>query len=521
MNISQQFANYVPFGMALAGAAIVFLVLRYLASDGREGTSTTTAAKHSLTVGVLGWMASSLQPASSFGRLPSGASDPLTSPWALFLPVILVLGIHALGQLSYPGDRRTVRIAEVQRRTVQDFLPRRLAVVTALVFLVSLGLILSIVGLAGMPAGENPSPSAVPAPGLLPGAVTAAWLGSAWLALATGTVAVLLLIAHRRQLTGLGPEENAVLRTLSMNRLLRTSATIASGLAAIATGLNLLPLPGQASGTGINVGGAFNLLVLIVMWRWPAASRTAERQTPSDPALRWHRLAVLPAVPLGILTALALSGSLLLSGSGLQQAIILAGAGVLHLLWNCWCATRIPRVEDAGPVRMPLPRRSTLATALLCGFTSLFTLAGAFWTTLSNEGPHNERATASTVVVGVSILALLGSALLAARMTARHTLQAALPASEPAGLLQERWQRMALWTGSILLGLSALLLFQLLLPVRISDGYEEGGRSIVIVNVMGFVSPLMLLLAVLLWALSGVDPAPRKKMSPDLEPQRA
>lgn len=524
MSIPYELVPYVPFGMGLAGTVILFLLLRRMVSAGPHGATQATAARHSLTVGVLGWMASSLAGASTFWEVQQAQFSPAPAPWMLFVPVLLVLGIHALGQWSYPGDRRSVRVADIQPRRLADFLPKPLAVVTALVFLISQLMILATLGFAGMAPREDPSPYAVPNPGRLPGVEVAAWLGGAWLVLAAGTIAVLLLITHRHQLPGLTRRENSYLRTLSMNRLLRTSATIASGLGAIAAGFAGMKVPGFGATSWIEPGAAFNVLVLLVMWRWPIPFfRPVSDPKPAAPALRWHRLAVVPAVPFGLVTLLILVPSIGLYGAGLHSIVIVLTAGVLFLLWVLWCTRKIPQdprmaqdtpagqTHPAPPVRLPFPRASTLTVAVFCGITILVALATVLWNVASTEGDHSETAIPAIIVCGLGSLAIIVLTLLTARRIAVRTLTSVLPATirlDREAVTQERWQRLTLWSGAILLCVSAYLLFQIRLPVEMTGRTDEGGASTVILGLAQLAGTVLTLLAVLLWSLSAVDPVP-------------
>ncbi|WFR83409.1 hypothetical protein [Arthrobacter sp. Y-9] len=531
MSIPYELTPYVPFGMALAGAVILFLLLRRMVSAGPHGATQATAARHSLTVGVLGWMASSLAGASTFWEIQQAQFSPAPAPWMLFVPVLLVLGIHALGQWSYPGGRRSVRVADIQPRRLIDFLPKPLTTVTALVFLISQLMILATLGFAGMAPREDPSPYAVPNPGRLPGVEVAAWLGGAWLALAAGTVAVLLLITHRHQLPGLTRRENSYLRTLSMNRLLRTSATIASGLGAIGAGFAGMKVPGFGTDSWIEPGAAFNVLVLLVMWRWPIPFfRPVSDPQPADPALRWHRLAVVPAVPFGLVTLLVLVPSFAVFGAGLHSIVIVLTAGVLFLFWVLWCTGKIlqdPRIAQdppaaqthpaspthlaAHPVSLPFPRASTLTVAALCTITVLVALASVLWNVASTEGDHSEIAVPAIIACGLGSLLIIVLTLLTGRRIAIRTLTSVLPATirlDREAVTQERWQRLTLWSGAILLCASAFLLFQIRLPMEVTGRTAEGGVTTAILGFAQLAGTVLILLAVLLWSLSAVDPVP-------------
>jgi hypothetical protein len=272
----------------VVGAIIVYLFLRMQVWSKPDAQSV---ASHGLWVGIIGWMASSLQAAMSAGIIranPLGSSAPATPDQiasALAWPIVASLMVHALGQLSYPAPKAPRRHAELKIRRIRDFLPRKLAWTTAAIFGYAA---LTIAWIAALPA-YAPVPPAPPAPsadpqqptappgpdpfqgqdGRIPGLELALWLGGALLVLAAGTWLVLLLIARRRQLETLDGDDNRTLRTIATNRLLRTVATIAAGLATIAGNFASQPAPGATwQASWFNVLGLINMAVLAAMWWW-------------------------------------------------------------------------------------------------------------------------------------------------------------------------------------------------------------------------------------------------------------
>src|SRR6478736_4317801 len=127
-------------GPALA-ALVVYAVLRWVIWAPGTGTSPQTVSEHGLWVGVIGWLASSLQGAMTLGIIPASPSaagalvSAETIAPALVWPVLGCLSVHALGQISYPGPRQMRRQAVLSVRHIGDFLPRRLALATAAIFL--------------------------------------------------------------------------------------------------------------------------------------------------------------------------------------------------------------------------------------------------------------------------------------------------------------------------------------------------------------------------------------------------
>ncbi|MFE4198318.1 hypothetical protein ACFRJ9_20925 [Paenarthrobacter sp. NPDC056912] len=266
----------------VVGAVIVYLFLRMQVWSKPQAESV---ASHGLWVGIIGWMASSLQGAMNTGILtvnPTGPSAPTASgqiAGALAWPILACLTVHALGQLSYPAPKAPRRYAELTVRRIRDFLPRKLAWTTAAVFVFAALVIAWVAALPGhTPVLPTPPGQAPPSDngyrgqgqeGRIPGWELAAWLGGALVVLAAGTLLVLVFIARRRQLETLNGDDNRALRSIATNRLLRTVATIAAGLASIAGNFAAQPAPGAMwQSSWFNYVGIVNMAVLLVMWWW-------------------------------------------------------------------------------------------------------------------------------------------------------------------------------------------------------------------------------------------------------------
>ncbi|MDP9984535.1 hypothetical protein J2W14_003961 [Pseudarthrobacter oxydans] len=333
----------------LLAAVAVYVVLRWVVWAPRTGTSPASVSEHALWVGVIGWLASSLQAAMNVGIIPANpsAGGALTSAGtvlpALAWPVLGCLTVHALGQVSYPGPRRTRRQAVLSVRRIRDFLPGRLALTTAAIFLTAAA---AIARTAALPGFAAVAPTRVSdgeyshfnggGDGRIPGPDVALWLGGALLVLAGGTWLVLWLIAGRRQLESLDAADNSVLRTIAMNRLLRTVSTVAAGLAAVAGNFAARPDPAQGMTSWGNPEALACGVVLLVMWGWrPPRLATAglgarNRPEPGIAAGRQHPAARLVS-SLGALLGLAAAVPLL-TGAFLAQALAAAGYGFAGLV---------------------------------------------------------------------------------------------------------------------------------------------------------------------------------------------
>ena len=329
----------------LLASVVVYLVLRWVIWPPRTGTTPASVSEHALWVGVIGWLASSLQGAMTVGIIPANpsAGGALTSAEtiapALMWPVLGCLTVHALGQITYPGPRRTRRQALLSVRRIRDFLPRRLALTVAAIFLTAAA---AIARTAPLPGFEAVAPTTLRdgpnsysyysggGDGRIPGTEVAGWLGGALLVLAGGTWLVLWLITSRRQLETLDAADNAVLRTIAMNRLLRTVATVAAGLGVIAGNFAARPDPAHGMTSWTNPASLAGGAVLLVMWWWRppllAAAGLGVRNRPEAGIAsgRQHPAARLVS-SLGALLGLAAAVPLL-AGAFLAEAIAVAGS---------------------------------------------------------------------------------------------------------------------------------------------------------------------------------------------------
>ncbi|TSE14864.1 hypothetical protein B1A87_001950 [Arthrobacter sp. KBS0703] len=181
--------------------------------------------------------------------------DPADILPALAWPILGCLGIHAIGQLSYYGPRSARHpTTTLPERPVKGFLPAALARTALGIFAASAG---TIAWAATQPP-YNPLPyssqpdagggfTTVGGDGRIAGTELAACLAGALLVLAAGTSLLLWLVSRRRELERLDADDNKVIRTIAMNRLLRTSATMAAGLAAIAGNFACRPDPSSTT----------------------------------------------------------------------------------------------------------------------------------------------------------------------------------------------------------------------------------------------------------------------------------
>ncbi|WP_051389222.1 hypothetical protein [Arthrobacter sp. 35W] len=278
------------------GALVLYLWLRFVAWSPSAKGAAAAAASHSLWVGMLAWLLSGLQGAAQAGRIPppvlpskgypgnevdaSAALAPESvAPVqflhleAIFFPVMAVLAVHAIGQLTWPAPTSPRRQAALEPRHIKDFVEPALAIVVAAVFVLSAAFIVWIAFLPGYTATTTRTVTAVAESrssfdGRVTGWQLALPLGIALLVLAAGTLLVMWLVARRRELDSLAPAQNRALRRICMNRLLRVSATVASGLGAVAGYYAGIREPGTALDAVVYPAGIVNMAVLIAMLVW-------------------------------------------------------------------------------------------------------------------------------------------------------------------------------------------------------------------------------------------------------------
>ncbi|WP_223252925.1 hypothetical protein [Arthrobacter sp. AFG7.2] len=393
------FSNVPPMALLwpFLLAAGSYLLLRWVIW-GPGGGSAYTASQHALWVGILGWLASSLQAAGNAGIHHAGTGSPALVSSAAIMPalawpVLGCLAVHAIGQLSYPVPRLPRRQADLEVRRVRDFLPRPLAWTVVAVFAgaaIQIGWTATLPGYAPIPYGSRTDPAHGFVPhggdGRVPGTELASYLGSALLVLAGGTWLVLVLITRRRRLEALDSGENNLLRTIAMNRLLRTVATVASGLAAIAGNHAARPDPSVVSTGWMNVAGAVNLAVLLAMWWWAPPKLRAVRAEGTLPAPRERPAASHPAsrlcmslgAALGLATLVPALVAVLIPGAVTgHAALVVAMAAAPVLVVTAAGELLIQRNYGNRDAPRAWPRQPVSPALLTTGIAALAVLAAA------------------------------------------------------------------------------------------------------------------------------------------------
>ncbi|MFF2244843.1 hypothetical protein ACFVTM_11750 [Arthrobacter sp. NPDC058130] len=542
---------YVPpmllLGPAIA-ALLVYAVLRWVVWAPGTGTTPRSVSEHGLWVGVIGWLASSLQGAMTLGIIPANptAASVVNAESiipALGWPVLGCLAVHALGQVSYPGPRRMRRQAVLSVRRIRDFLPRRLALTTAAIFVSAAAAIARTATLPGFAAvapwtiNDGDSYNSGGGDGRIPGPEEAAWLGGALLVLAVGTWLVLWLISRRRQLESLDAVDNAVLRSIAMNRLLRTVSMVAAGLAVIAGNFASRPDPADGPASWTNFAALAGMAVLVVMWCWRpprlASAGLGVRNRPESglaagprhPAVRLISslgalLGLAAAVPLvaGVfLTPVVMAAaSLGLAGivALMATAVLLAIAGGELLLQRNYGSPEAPRGWPRQPVSPALLTTAALALLVFLAVVGV-TAAGP-----ALPGEELDWVPAALLMAGTAAVSL--PALLAARR--RHGVPG-LPSGMDAALRAITVHRAVRTLAAALTAQAAVLLLtqsQVWAAVLGPDAFGEGvppaagswWPAALAGSVLAGVAVVIAVIPVRMLARDRPAPAPR----PDKEP---
>ncbi|WP_425859917.1 hypothetical protein [Arthrobacter sp. TWP1-1] len=253
---------------------VAYLALRLFVWTSAASKSLEYIRRHALWTGFIAWAFSSLAGANRAGIYDSHMFYPShwhAIPWfAIFAPVVAVVSVHAIGQATWPAPKATKRTAVLEFRRIRDYVPNALGWTVLGVFLLSAAVMPLVAASPGVEAITSPAPDSMSpwTAGRMNGGPLALVLTLALVLLAAGTLLVMRLITSRRSLEALTPEQNKTLRIIGINRLLRVSATVASGLAAIAGNYLVQPMPGSDVLSFTNWIGLFNVAVLVAMLFW-------------------------------------------------------------------------------------------------------------------------------------------------------------------------------------------------------------------------------------------------------------
>ncbi|MDD0859208.1 hypothetical protein NHF46_18730 [Arthrobacter alpinus] len=199
--------------------------------------------------------------------------------------MVAIVAVHAIGQSTWPTPKSPRRVAVLEFRRTRDYIEPALGWAVAGIFALTaatLSWLFFAPDSSPLPASSSarvvnrfrPSTDARPDMSSPRHWVLDFFFSPSVLFL------VMRLIASRRSLENLTLEQNNTLRTIGMNRLLRVSATVASGLAAIAGNYLSQPAPDSTTSSWVNWLAIVNMLALIAMLFWKPPFLDSPRTTP-------------------------------------------------------------------------------------------------------------------------------------------------------------------------------------------------------------------------------------------------
>ncbi len=408
----------IPFGLPVALICVLlYSILRFAVWTPRGGPRLDQVRKHAYWTGLIAWMFSSLAAAGTTGVYYYGQASGQDNPWAfipwfaLLLPVAAVIGVHALGQATWPAPKSATRVATLEFRRIRDYVQPGLGWTVLGSFVFTAAVIPFVAVSSGFRAVATPPPGTLSAwtMGKVDGWVVAVALSLPLLLLVAGSLLVMRLIASRRSLENLSSEQNKTLRLIGMNRLLRVCATVATGLAAIAGNYLSQPKPGSDIMSYTNWPALINMAVLVTMFFWkpPALEpATASFETahssgarPSKESLGSTKLMdsttviLIPAAAAGVLLGYALRHVFGVMGivTMAMIAIVLAYWALELLLARNYGAPRMAARRKRSPLPAPLP--TYLYVGL--GLSALGLMAAVIYAAQSSMPVANPRWDAS------------------------------------------------------------------------------------------------------------------------------
>jgi len=265
--------------------ALILSARRRTATSGPTGAETAVAARrHAAVVSALAWSVALLTPPlllvpTARWALDTTRADSLTAGVLTGLAPasagLLFLGVHLVGERSWPRPTGTLRRAALVRRTPRDIVPGWLRTVV-LVWTALLGATLVTCGIVSIDGRSvtRTWPGGASTAGPFPGWFYGLPLLAATLAVLAGTVGVLRLVAGRPAVEDAQPAWDLSLRRLSAHRVLRGVQLVigatTSGVLAVASSAVLsisragTANPATSSTLAATIGVALAILAAVV-----------------------------------------------------------------------------------------------------------------------------------------------------------------------------------------------------------------------------------------------------------------
>ncbi len=193
------------------------------------------ARRHGFWTALIAFFAVGLPNGRNYGVVdaPTGDRQPGTIPmgwnadwpgefWSLLLPMASLGAICVIAQYTWPRPKGSMRSAELSVRRLIDFLPRNLMLLAILLTLVTGALIVVAARLEEVVPRQSKDEYGYGVSGRAAGDYFATGAGLALLLLITGTAVAVVVMVRRRPVPGLGMVDDATVRRIGLNRLLRT-----------------------------------------------------------------------------------------------------------------------------------------------------------------------------------------------------------------------------------------------------------------------------------------------------------
>ncbi|MCV9995509.1 hypothetical protein OIU93_14565 [Paeniglutamicibacter sp. ZC-3] len=501
-------------GFGLAGsAALIYVLLRFFVASPNATNTTEAISRHAFWTALIAFLASGTSGLANLWANPSpGTPTDPAAPTMLMhaaAPGLWLGLVYILGQFTWPRHLRPVRSASLEVRRVRDVFPRFLAGFLLLCAIISTALLIVAWNDPGAPSRTgsdsgseeihqgpvydgaedrygNPvdefghvvdldnledystgdeagpaQPHVSGVAGVRPGSEVGPYLLGGLGLVLLGALGAAAVVVRRPPMDSLDAHDNAVLRSIWINRLLRTAILVVSGFGAaalnyLADGIRArgeLAMPLGDPGAGFDstaqdranvlsgAGSLCMLLVVVVILAWapprlaePSASVRAVAGTPSgtfakarDFLLLTQLFSLVPVLAIVLFAGLGASPLVTTAEDGMRTysftalaptrlealgslALALLAASAIHLILNLTASRIIICRLGQGPVHAER-RRHLLPVWFLVVVSMSVTAAIATITTFVLAAPAATRVAAWWMVGILAVVAALAWAL--------------------------------------------------------------------------------------------------------------
>lgn len=498
----------IGFGLA-SSAALIYVLLRFLVASPNAKNTTEAISRHAFWTALIAFLASGTSGLANLWAHPSPGmpTDPAAPTMLMHAaaPGLWLGLVYILGQFTWPRHLRPVRSASLEVRSVKAVIPRFLAGFLLLCTIISTALLIVAWNDSGAPsrAGnesnvdesyqgtvydgavddyENPvdefghvvdlktlqeystggesepaQPYVSTITGVRPGSEVGPYLLGGLGLVLLATLGAAAVVVRRPPLDSLGAHDNAVLRSIWINRLLRTAILVVSGFGVaalnyLANGIRArgeLAMPLGDPGAGFDssaqdranalsgTGALCMLLVVVVILALapprlaePSASVRAVAGTPSgtfararDFLLTTQLVSLVPVLVIVLFAGLGASPVVTTAEDGMRTysftalaptrlealgslSLALLSASGIYLVLNLVASRIIIRRLGQVPVNSE-PRRHLLPVWFLVLVSMSVTAAIATITTFAFGAPAATRVAAWWMAGILAVVAAL------------------------------------------------------------------------------------------------------------------